>query len=204
MNKTLLTANGRLATYFVQTLSVNREYFCTRRYVGSYMRSVAVFSVFVALTSITFAETREAKVDRLYQFFNIQESEEYRLKSRALRFRTSAQEAVDQALATLPNDTHATERKRVLDALSSLNDALNNLESIPIGQVWKSFLVERLSDEDLDAAIAFFYSPSGGRFVGNKAVADSILVGHIERKFREILRPQLDQLDATLRSIQRP
>ena len=161
------------------------------------------FIVAFTLTTLSIsaiAQPKTEKIERLYRFFNVQESTEWRLRAQMARAEGVGRAAAAEALAGMSPEAKASNESKVQEALDrylATSSAVN-----PSTQThWQAFLLEQLNDEELDAVIAFFLSPVGGKFMGAKGVADSIVDSALSRQVSETIRPAFERLQSELQAM---
>jgi hypothetical protein len=102
----------------------------------------------------------------------------------------------EQIIANLPNEaaTHKSPKGREAAAR-----CLASIQELPeAGRLWKSFMSEHLTEQELDVALTFFLSPAGGKFMGTKSVADGVVSTSFSKYVNEHMRPALARFEADL------
>jgi hypothetical protein len=156
----------------------------------------------VAISSSVYAQSKTDKVDRLHRFFNVEESIAHRLRVQQSRTEAAGREAVAQYLNGLPASQRAPAEVKAQETLEKyVTTSSSGASATDISKTWKAFLMERLTDEEIDTALAFFSSPTGGKFMGVKGVADSFTDSEISRHLSQTVRPAFEVLKNELQSI---
>lgn len=155
-----------------------------------------VVALGLVLSTSSYGQSKAEKVDKLYGFFNVQES----AYLDAQRVKIQVDAAAARALAEKSIEARAVSEPQVKAALDRFL-RISEMDTPEFGNSWKSFLNEQLTEEELDAAIAFVLSPAGKKSLGAQGIAQSMVNASIQMHFTRRIRPAFEELETELRSL---